>query len=75
MNIVINYESINKIVSSSYLFESCDVIHGMLGHVNYNYIQILIVLELLSSMIFEKNYKFEICVESKLTKSLFKIIK
>jgi hypothetical protein len=51
------------------------VIHGMLGHVNYNYIQILIVLELLSSMIFEKNYKFEICVESKLTKSSFKIIK
>ena len=45
--------SINKIIIF-YLFESYNVIHGMLGHVNYNYIQILIILELLSSMIFEK---------------------
>jgi len=71
ISIVINYESINKIVSSSYLFESCDVLHNMLDHVNYNYIQMLIVLELLSSMIFEKNYKFEICVQSKLMRHSF----
>jgi len=31
----------------------------------------LIVLELLSSMIFEKNYKFEICVQSKLMRHSF----
>jgi hypothetical protein len=75
MTIVIIDENNNKIVSSSYLFESCDVWHGMLGHVNYNYIQRLINHELLPSMIFWKNHKCEIYVESKFTKLYFQIIK
>ena len=37
MIIVIIDKNKHKIISS-YLFESCDVWHGMLGHVNYNYI-------------------------------------
>jgi hypothetical protein len=75
MTIVIIDENNNKIVSSSYLFESCDVWHGMLGHMNYNYIQRLINHELLPNMIFWKNHKCEIYVESKFTKLYFQIIK
>jgi len=36
MTIVTNNENTNKNVSSSYLFESYDVWHDRLGHMNYN---------------------------------------
>jgi hypothetical protein len=37
MTIVTNDENNNKIVSSSYSLESCDVWHDKLDHVNYNF--------------------------------------
>jgi len=37
MTIVTNDKNKKKNASSSYLFESCDVWHGRLGYVNYNY--------------------------------------
>jgi hypothetical protein len=40
--------------SSSYLIECCDVWHGMIEHVNYNSIQILINLQLIPNMVFEE---------------------
>lgn len=36
MTIVTNDQNNNKIISSSYLLESCDVWHDKLGHVNYD---------------------------------------
>jgi hypothetical protein len=36
MTIVTNNENTNKNISSSYLFESYDVWHDRLGHMNYN---------------------------------------
>ena len=44
----------------------------MLCHVNYNSIQSLINLDLLPSMIFDKNHKCEFCVESKFIKTSFR---
>jgi len=65
----------NKIASSYYLFDSCDVWHYILGHMNYNSMQMLINHELLSRLIFEKNYKYKIYVELKFTKPYFQTIK
>jgi len=75
MVIVTNDKNNSKIVSSLYLFESYDVWHDKLGHVNYNFIQGLINHELFPSMIFYKNHKCEFFVELKLIKSSFQIIK
>jgi hypothetical protein len=75
MTIVTIGENNNKIASSSYLLKSSDVWHDRLDHVNYNSMQMLINHELLPSMIFEKNRKCEICVESKFTKPYFQTIK
>jgi hypothetical protein len=36
------------------LIECCDVWHGMIEHVNYNSIQILINLQLIPNMVFEE---------------------
>jgi hypothetical protein len=49
MIIVTNYQNKNKNVFSSYLFEYGW--HNMLGHVNYNSMQISIIEESLQSMI------------------------
>jgi hypothetical protein len=54
-----------KIVSFFYLLKSCDVWHDKLGYVNYNFMQRFINPELLPIMIFEKNHKYEIFIESK----------
>jgi hypothetical protein len=67
MNIVSIDKNNNKIVSSSYLLEYCDVWYDKLC----NYMQRLINHELLLIIIFEKNHKCEICEESKLKKSSF----
>jgi len=75
LTIIINYENNNKIVSSFYLFESCDVWHGRLNHLNYNIMQRLTNHELLPRIIFEKNHKCEICGELKFTKPYFQIIR
>lgn len=42
----------NNNASSFYLLKACDIWHVSLGHVNYNFIQLLINLELLPTMIF-----------------------
>jgi hypothetical protein len=71
MIIAINDGNNNKIASSSDLLKYCDVWHYRLSHVNYNSIQRLINHELLPSMVFKKNHKCRICVESKFSKPLF----
>ena len=52
-----------------------DMWHYRLSNVNYNSIQKLINHELLPSMVFKKNHKCRICVESKFSKPLFQTIK
>ena len=64
----------NKIAYSSYLFKFYDVWHDKLCHVNCNSMQMWINHELLKIMIFEKNHKCTICIESKFTKPSFQTI-
>jgi hypothetical protein len=47
-----NNNNNNNNASSFYLLKACDIWHVSLGHVNYNFIQLLINLELLPTMIF-----------------------
>jgi hypothetical protein len=54
LTIITNDENNNKIFSSSYLFESYDVWHSRLNHLNYNFMQRLTNHELLPRIIFEK---------------------
>jgi hypothetical protein len=60
LTIIINDENNNKIVSSFYLFESCDVWHGRLNHLNYTFMQRLTNHELLPKLFLKKiiNVKF-----------------
>lgn len=53
------------------VLESYDMCYDRLGHVNYNFIQRLINLDLLLSMISaKKNYECEVYVESKFIKKI-----
>jgi len=47
-----NNNNNNNNASSFYLLKACDIWHVSLGHANYNFIQLLINLELLPTMIF-----------------------
>ena len=48
-----NNNNNNNNIFFFYFLESCDMQHKKLEYVNYNYIQRLINLELLSSMVFQ----------------------
>ena len=60
MIVIINDDDDDTFFSN--LFEFYDMWHDRLGHVNYNFMQKLINLELLLSIIFEKNHKFLVCI-------------
>ena len=75
MTIVPPIKNINKkSMSSAYMLKSSNVWHGRLGHVNYNTLRRLINMECLPNFKIDSNYKCEICVESKLTKTSFQSI-
>ena len=61
----------NKITSSAYMLESSNIWHGRLGHVNFDTLRKLMKLELLPKFKIDANNKWEICVESKLTRASF----
>ena len=62
---------INNNTSSSNLLESSNLWHGRLGHVNYEFLRTLIYIECLPKFDIASNHKCEICVEAKLSKTLF----
>ena len=62
---------INNTTSSSYLLESSNLWHVRLGHVNYGSLRRLINMECLPKFNIDSNHKFEVCVEAKLSKTLF----
>ena len=65
----------NKNTSSAYMLESSNIWHGRLGHVNFDTLSKLMNLELLPKFNIDANHKCEICVESKLTRASFQILK
>ena len=64
----------NKNMSFAYIFESSNVWHGRLGHVNYDKLRRLINMECLPKFKLDPNHKCEISVESKLTRTSFQSI-
>ena len=56
--------------TSSYLFESSDLCHNRLGHVNLNAIKRLVNLNLLKVDKFNSQERCEVCVEAKMAKSI-----
>ena len=59
---------------SAYIVVSCDVWHGILGHVNFSYIKKIFELSLIPKLSLENLGKCEVCVESKTTKKTCKPI-
>ena len=75
MTVVPPIKNINKNnTSSTYMLESSNVWHGILGHVNYDTLHRLMNMECLPKFQIYPNHKCEICVESKLTRTSFQSI-
>lgn len=74
--ISVKVKTMNKNVASSsvYMFESFDLWHGRLGHVNYHMLRRLINLEHIPSFYINYKHKCDTCVETKLKRSTFQTI-
>nr|GEV69300.1 Gag-Pol polyprotein [Tanacetum cinerariifolium] len=75
LNVIVVKNEINKMNSSGYLIESSNVWHGRLRHVNFNSMRRLIKTNSIPNFHIDSKYKFEICVEAKLTRTSFKSVK
>ncbi|GJS87278.1 retrovirus-related pol polyprotein from transposon TNT 1-94 [Tanacetum coccineum] len=75
LNVMVVMNEINKMNSSAYLIESSNVWHGRLGHVNSNSMRHLIKFNSIPNFHNDSKYKCETCVEAKLTRSSFKLVK
>ena len=65
----------NKAFSSSiYIFDSCDLGHGRLGHVKFSYIKKIVELSSIPKLSLENHGKCEVYVESKTTKKYCKSV-
>ena len=69
MTIIKSY--MNKAITYAYNFESSNLWHGRLGHINYDALRRLINLNHMSTFQIDAKHKCETCVEEKLTKSFF----
>ena len=65
----------NNDCSSAYMVDSSCLCYDRLGHVNFNSLQKLMNLELLPNHEIDPHYKYKICVEAKLAKTLFHSVK
>lgn len=68
---VIRPEAKNKIIDSVYLFESSNLWHERLGHVNFNTLQRLAHLNIIPTFKRNPQDKCEICVEAEMAKAPF----
>ncbi|XP_075473366.1 uncharacterized protein LOC142504375 [Primulina tabacum] len=68
---VYRHEAKNKVNDYVYLFESYNLWHERLGHVNFNTLQRLINLNVLPAFKRNPREKCEICVEEKMAKTPF----
>ena len=63
--------NINNNNASNYLVESSNIWHARLGYANYDTLRRLSNLDFLPKFEIDNNNKFEICVESKMTRPQF----
>ncbi|GJZ36968.1 pol polyprotein [Tanacetum coccineum] len=75
LNVMVVMNKINKMNSSAYLIKSSNVWHGLLGHVNFNLMRRLIKFNSIPNFHIDSKYKCETCVEAKLTRTSFKLVK
>ncbi|GJV27832.1 pol polyprotein [Tanacetum coccineum] len=75
LNVMVVKNEINKMNSSAYLIESSNVWHGHLGHVNFNLMRLLIKFNSIRNCHIDSKYKYETCVEAKLTRTPCKSVK
>nr|GEZ14560.1 Pol polyprotein [Tanacetum cinerariifolium] len=75
LNVMVVKNEINKINSSAYLIESSNVWHGRIGHVNFNSMRRLIKFNSIPNFHIDPKHKCETCVEAKLTRTSFKLVK
>ncbi|GJW63074.1 pol polyprotein [Tanacetum coccineum] len=75
LNVMVVKNEINKMNSSAYLIESSNVWHARLGHVNFNSLRRLIKFNSIPNCHIDSKYKCETCVEAKLTRTSFKLVK
>ena len=61
--------------TSTYMLESSNLWHGTLGHINYDTLCSLINLNHIPTFQIYAKHKCETCVEAKLTRSFFKLLK
>ncbi|GAB2286946.1 hypothetical protein Dimus_039799 [Dionaea muscipula] len=64
----------NKTSASTYMLESSNVWHGRLGHVNYGSMRRLANMNHIPNFSMDNQYKCEICVEAKLTRTSFQAV-
>ena len=67
--------NINKVSTSTYVLESSNLWLGRLGHVNYDTLRKLINLNHVPTFQIDAKHKCETCVEAKLTRSSFQVLK
>ncbi|GJT84310.1 retrovirus-related pol polyprotein from transposon TNT 1-94 [Tanacetum coccineum] len=75
LKVMVVKNEINKMNSSAYLIESSNVWHARLGHVNFNSMCRLIKFNSIPNCHIYSKYKCETCVEAKLTRTSFKLVK
>ncbi|GKD15603.1 retrovirus-related pol polyprotein from transposon TNT 1-94, partial [Tanacetum coccineum] len=75
LNVMVVKNDINKMNSSAYLIESSNVWHGRLGHVNFNSMPRLIKFNSIPNFHINLKYKHKTCIEAKLKRSSFKLVK
>ena len=66
--------NMNKASTYTYMLESSNLWHGILGHVNYNALRRLINLNHIPTFQIDAKHKCETCVEVKITKSSFQSV-
>ena len=66
--------NVNKVSTSTYVLELSNLWHGRLGYVNYDTLSRLINLNHIATFQIHAKYKYETCVETKLTKSSFQSV-
>ena len=66
--------NMNKASTFAYIFESSNLWHGRLGHVNYDTLRRLTNLNHIPTFQIDSKHKCETCVEAKLTRSFFQSV-
>ena len=63
--------SVDKVINSTYIVDSCDVWHARLGHLNFNSMKYMRKIGYIYVSDFNVKNKCEICIQAKITRKPF----